>query len=145
MNIYLDIVAEQEFFVEEGVCIGGDSPQGRFFAFFEQTEETAYFYAGDHASAEEPIQDAVHIYNVASVTDKDKPSVAKVGWSADGLKAMLVINAYPHAIFDFSIKQGYCRTAFPPPEMGSSQDWSRQSHHEWSDDALELFNVPIAE
>ena len=43
----------------------------------------------------------MHIYNVASVTDKDKASTVRIGWTADGCKVVLLINDYPHAVFDF--------------------------------------------
>lgn len=143
MNIHLFIVAEQECYVGTDVRIGGESPEASFFAFFEQNEETAYFYAGDRAYKEDPIRDAVHIYDVANVADKEKPSIVKIGWSADSQKVILIIDGYPHAIFDFSSQQGYCRTAFPPPEIGSTHDWSRQSRHEWDDAMLGLFDTPL--
>ncbi len=78
--------------------------------------------------------DALHIYNVANVTDRAKPSVVQLVWSRDGLKAALLINRYPHAVFDFESRRGYCRTGFPPPD----KIWTQHSH-EWSDDAQELF------
>lgn len=51
------------------------------------------------------------------------------------MKAGLFINRYPHAIFDFTAKRGYCRTNFPPP----SKEWSSfYENHEWDDNAVDL-------
>ncbi|HET8637775.1 MAG TPA: DUF2251 domain-containing protein, partial [Acidobacteriaceae bacterium] len=69
-----------------------------------------------------------------SVTDKHLPSEIKIGWSVDSQKVVLLINGYPHAVFDFSAKHGYCRTGFPPPAHDSG--WTG---HGWSEDSLELF------
>jgi len=55
-------------------------------------------------------------------------------WSQDGLKAALLVNRYPHAVFDFAARRGYCRTGFPPPVS----DWSGHDHA-WDDRVLELF------
>jgi hypothetical protein len=77
----------------------------------------------------------MHIYNVANVVDRDKPSQVEVVWSDDGSKCALLINGYPHAAFDFSARHGYCRTNFPNlrnPEDGS---WV-QADHSWSDEAV---------
>ena len=104
-------------------------------AVFEDDGETGYFYAVDRSVREQPIQDALHIYNVASVTDKVRPSTVKIGWADDGLKAVLLINDYPHAVFDFAAQQGYCRTGFPPPGVGP---WSQQGH-EWNEACIALF------
>ena len=49
--------------------------------------------------------------------------------------AALIINNYVHAVFDFESKKGYCRTGFPPPAKG----WS-ENGHEWNECAIELFN-----
>ncbi|WP_312414887.1 DUF2251 domain-containing protein [Comamonas sp.] len=114
--------------------IQGNAPEGSYAAVFEDDGDTAYFYALDFANAEQPIQNALHIYNVADVSDKHLPSEVTMGWSTDGSKVVLLINGYPHAVFDFAAKHGYCRTAFPPPDADSG--WSG---HDWSDDAVELF------
>jgi hypothetical protein len=76
----------------------------------------------------------MHIYDVAQVVDRDKPSLVQLVWSGDGLKAALVINRYPHAVFDFEARRGFCRTGFPPP----NPNWCTNDHA-WDDMALELF------
>lgn len=133
MPIYL--AAEQELIVGRANVIEAPAQEGSFVVVFEDDEETGYFYALDTSASENPIQDALHIYNVDEVTDREKPSTIKIGWSVDHRKAVLLINDQPHAIFDFAGKQGYCRTAFPPPVGGG---WSEQGHG-WNDEALKLF------
>jgi hypothetical protein len=73
----------------------GDSPGGRFSAFFEDHGDTGYFYALDLERADDQILDAVQVYNVANVVDADPPSELSIIWSADGLKCALLINGYP--------------------------------------------------
>ncbi|MFV0928668.1 DUF2251 domain-containing protein [Pseudomonas palmensis] len=133
MPIYL--AAEQELIVGQATVVEAPAQEGAFVVVFEDDEETGYFYALDTTATDNPIQDALHIYNVDEVTDRQKPSTVKVGWSMDHSKAVLLINDRPHAVFDFTGKQGYCHTAFPPP-VGNG--WSEQGH-EWNGDALKLF------
>lgn len=137
----VQLVAEETITVGTPTVVEGPSPSQPYGVVFEDDGDTAYLYGLDFtrtadASGGEanPIVDALHIYNVANVTDSAKPSVVQLVWSQDGLKAALLINRYPHAIFDFAAKRGYCRTGFPPP----SKHWSAEGH-EWSDEAQELF------
>jgi hypothetical protein len=132
----IQVTAEAQLFVGRASVIEGKSPDNDFLAVFEDDEDTGYFYAVDTSAAGNPIQDAVHIYNVRAVMGRDKPSSVKIGWSTDSKKAVLLINDYPHAIFDFEAQRGYCRTAFPSPD--SSSNW-RKHGHEWTDDAVQLF------
>jgi hypothetical protein len=76
----------------------------------------------------------VQIYVVHSVVDKDRESVAEIVWSADGMKAALLINGYSHAIFNFAERFSYCRTGFPTPPP----DWGRG---QWSEDLLKWFSA----
>mgnify|MGYP003576496887 FL=1 len=125
---------------KQGIRVGmpdqvhGDAPDGAYSAVFEDDGDTGYFYALDHAHGGQPIQNALHIYNVANVSDRHLPSEVEIGWSLDSAKVALLINGYPHAVFDFASKQGYCRTGFPPPSSHSG--WKG---HEWSDECLALF------
>jgi hypothetical protein len=119
-----------------------DSPAGRFSAFFEDDGETGYFYAFDQQRGpENPIVDAVHIYDVANVTDAHRPSKLSIVWSADGDKCALLINNFPHAAFDFTARRGYCRTNFP--NFRDSEIWIR-SDHSWSEKAIEWLRVDYA-
>ena len=132
----IQITAEEELLVGSETVVEAESPDGELLAVFEDDKDTGYFYAVDPNAKGNPIQDAVHIYNVNSVTDRSVPSTVKIGWSSDSKKVVLLINGYPHAVFDFEACRGYCRTAFPPPD--ASSPWGKYSH-EWSDDAVQLF------
>lgn len=133
MPIYL--AAEQVLNVGQALVVEAPAQEGAYVVVFEDDEDTGYLYALDTQSQDNPIQDAMHIYNVADVSDRTKPSTIKIGWSLDHTKAVLLINDHPHAIFDFQAKQGYCRTGFPPPADNS---WSVKGH-DWDDAALGLF------
>lgn len=133
MPIYL--AADSELFPGTELVAEAPAQQDAYVVVFEDDGETGYFYALDTSCAENPIQDALHIYNVEQISDRDKASQVKIGWSEDHLKAVLLINDFPHAIFDFQAKRGYCRTGFPP---AVGKGWSEQGH-EWTDDALQLF------
>ena len=128
------VTAKQTIRIGEPMHVQGDAPEGSHSAVFEDDGDTGYFYALDYGSDGQPIQNALHIYNVANISDKHLPSEIKVGWSVDNEKVVLLINDYPHAVFDFSSKRGYCRTGFPAPARDSG--WIG---HEWSDESLELF------
>jgi len=62
------------------------------------------------------------------------PSQAQIVWSEDGLKAALLINRYPHAVFDFAGRRGYRRSGFPAPDP----NWTKFDHA-WDDSAQEFF------
>lgn len=130
----VQVTAEATITVGKAMTIKGKSPSQPFSVVFEDDGDTGYLYALDLQRQENPIVDALHIYNAASVSDREKPSIVQLVWSLDGLKACLLINRYPHAIFDFQSCRGYCRTGFPPP----SRIWPQQSHA-WDDAAQELF------
>jgi len=112
-----------------------DSPGGRFSAFFEDEGETGYFYAVDPALTPDAIVDAVQIYSVSNVVDRERPSTASIVWSPDESRCALLINGYPHAVFDFHAKRGYCRTNFPNFANPVVAGWL-QSDHSWSEDAI---------
>jgi hypothetical protein len=128
------ITVEQLISVGKPVVINGRSPITMFAVVFEDDGTTGYFYGLDASNNDSPVLDALHIYNVANISDRNIPSKVQILWSADGLKSALLINDYPHAVFDFQAKRGYCRTGFPPP----SNSWSANGHN-WNDSAMELF------
>lgn len=111
----IQVTAEETISIGASAVVEGPAPEGRCVAVFEDDGDTGYFYAVDPSAGGNPIQDAVHIYNVANVADRDAPSVVQIGWSADSRKVVLLINGHPHAVFDFESKRGFCRTGFPPP------------------------------
>ncbi|QQS10326.1 MAG: DUF2251 domain-containing protein [Phycisphaerales bacterium] len=97
------------------------SPKGDWAVVFEDDGETAYLYA-TRVKADGSlggILDALHIYNVAQVTDKEKPSRLVLGWSRSGEAAVCLINGYPHAIYDMGSKRATNRTGFPPIDKKS--------------------------
>ncbi|MBK8980609.1 MAG: DUF2251 domain-containing protein [Planctomycetes bacterium] len=123
--------------VEQGkpgdeLLLGSQPEDGRAAVVFEDDGETGYFYACESVNG--PILDALHIYNVASVTDRDRPSEYKIGWSPSGRQAVLMINGYPHAVFDFDRQKGWCRNGFPP----SNEKWSLDGH-DWDESCLAAF------
>ena len=130
----VELVAESTIIVGKPMTLEGPSPLAKFGVLFEDDGETAYLYGLDFANEENPIVDAMHIYNVAQVADRTKPSQVQLVWSTDGLKAALLIYKYPHAIFDFAARRGYCRTGFPPAD----ERWT-DFDHSWDDRAIELF------
>jgi hypothetical protein len=129
-----DLVAEQMITVGEPVVVEAPSPKSRYSVVFEDDGDTAYLYGLDHSQKKDPIVDALHIYDAENVTDRSILSKLQLVWSKDGVKAALLINGYPHAIFNFKDQRGYCRTGFPSP----SKTWSAEGHA-WDDEALELF------
>jgi len=126
--------AEQSFLVGAETFVSSKSPSNEYGVFFEDDGDTGYFYGMDLSRDTDQIVDALHIYNVASVVDRHKPSTARIEWSDDGLKSALFINNYAHAVFDFAGKRSYCRTNFPAPDA----KWTSFGH-EWSDSALVPF------
>lgn len=134
----LTIVAKESLRAGQPLVVDADSPAGRYVAVFEDDGEAAYFYAID-ADIEDgsPVQDALHVYDAADVTDAHLASTVEIGWSDDGLKALLLINDHPHAAFDFARRQGWCQTGFPAG--ASASGWSLASR-EWSEDVEALFD-----
>ncbi len=130
----LILVASETITVGKTVVIEGRSPSHPFGIVFEDDGSTAYLYGLDYGRQDNPIVDARHIY-VADVSDREKPSVVQLVWSQDGLKSALLINTYPHAVFDFESCRSYCRTGFPPR---ATSGWERGGH-DWSDAVQALF------
>ena len=120
--------------VGEETTVGADSSQERYSTFFEDDGETGYFYAWDSEKEGNHICDALHIYSVRSVVDKDRTSELQIGWSEDGLKSALLLNGDVHAVFNFSVKRGFCRNDASP----ANKDWT-QYGHEWNDEAIRAF------
>ena len=129
------ISIENSFTVGQDTFIDSISPAKAYAVMFEDNRETGYFYAANTEPALQ-ILDALHIYNVVSVVDKEKPCTIQIIWSDDGLIASLLINSYCHAIFDFDKRAGYCRNGFP--EISSA--WTRDKKRLLTDDLInEIF------
>lgn len=129
------LVAEQDFRISLNFVLRGPAPEGSYLAVLESDGETGYFYALD-SSRGQPFQDGCLIWNQDSA--EDKPYTAKIYWSKDNSKALLTINDYPNAIFDFHHRTGCCRTGYPP-QLGPG--WSPNGH-EWQESMLADFLPP---
>jgi hypothetical protein len=129
------VVSQSSLHVGQPTSIEAASPTCPLGVVFEDDGETGYLYALEFERAENPICDALYIYNADNVVDRETPSVVKLAWSVDGQKALLLINDYPHAVFDFERRRGFCRSGFPPPDS----TWTSHTH-DWDDAAIELFS-----
>jgi hypothetical protein len=133
--VILDL--EETFTVGHDTFFDSVSPISSFGVTFEDDLTTGYFYAVD-TKPDLQILDALHIYNVADVTDKDKPSKIQIAWSDNGKIASLLINGYCHAIFDFENEAGFCRNGFPE----SNEKWTRKQDRTLTDDMInEIFST----
>ena len=122
---------EEIFTVGEETLFRSLSPTSPFGVLFEDDLTTGYFYAIDK-QADLDILDALHIYNVADVIDRNKPSKIQIFWTDNGDIVSLLINNYCHAIFDFKNKAGYCRNAFPE----SNRDWVQVKNRNLTDSLI---------
>jgi hypothetical protein len=113
-------VGREDFF-------GVDSLDGKFSAIFEDDGDTGYFY-GLENGRDDPILDALHIYNVAQVTDPDAVYPTEIRWDKSGSRAGLFIDGKCHAVFDFTLRRAVCRTGFPPATgaFASSHEWDER-------------------
>jgi hypothetical protein len=124
-------------FEEHNIQVGQDTwiasvAENNYAVVFEDNTETGYFYALSLAPTQ-TILDALHIYNVSAVKDKQKPSLIKILWTEDRQMAFLSINGYYHAVFDFKNQAGYCRNGFP----NANQHWTRVQERTLTDTLLE--------
>ena len=120
---------------EETIMIGKDclidsSIESSNTVIFEDDGQTGYFYAVERGD-EMRILDALHIYNVQNVKDRDLPSIIKILWTEDFNQAFLSINDYIHAVFDFEKKAGYCRNGFP-----EANAWTKIQERTLTDELL---------
>lgn len=118
---------------------------GRYGAIFEIDDETGYLYALDFKNQEQPIQDAVHLFNIAELGKRRRknPARLRLVWSKSGYRLRLEIDAVILAVLDFDGCRACCRTGFPPV-CGSG--WSPEGHA-WRNELLAAFDdlVPGAE
>jgi hypothetical protein len=90
---------------------------GERSVIFEDDGTTGYFYAV-RPGAELEMLDALHVYDVANVTDRQIPVTVQIFWDETESAAVLLINGYGHALYDFQRSAGFCRNAFPPASNG---------------------------
>jgi hypothetical protein len=96
----------------ESTAVGGERG-----VVFEDDGITGYFYAV-RPGAEMEILDALHVYDVASVADRQIPVAVQIFWDENRTAAVLLINGHSHALYDFQRSAGFCRTASPPARNG---------------------------
>ena len=125
----------QSFLPGDDTWYASDAPVGEHSVVFEDNGETGYFYAVERGADGMQILDAVQIYAVRNVVDREIPSEVEVAWTDSGDRAALYLNSHPHAVFDFRARRGYCRSGFPPPPQTG---WSIQGHA-WDDAVLKPF------
>jgi len=82
-------VTKETLNVGSTAVVQSDSSIGRYQTVFEDDGETGYFYALDTEKSDNPIVDALHIYNVESVTDREKPSELHIVWSVVGRRPVM--------------------------------------------------------
>ncbi len=121
-----------------------DSTTVPWTVVFEDEGIAGYLYACDRSreTHEESILDAMLIYNVSSLQDRERQRLASVEWSRDGLRAVLYLDGTAQALFDFEMHTGYCRTNFPNFLEQGGETW-RKSTHAWSDEALQRFESAL--
>ena len=103
-----------------------------FAAVFEDDGESAYFYGLDTRLGAQPVLDAVHVYNVGALRDRQALNDVEIRWSKDQHRVALLLNGQPHAAFDFAKHRAYCRSNFPP-----SSSWS-EGGHAWEEGAVDF-------
>jgi hypothetical protein len=92
---------------------------GERSVIFEDDGTTGYFYAV-RPGAELEMLDALHVYDVANVTDRQIPVTVQIFWDETESAAVLLINGHGHALYDFQRSAGFCRNAFPPARNGQT-------------------------
>jgi hypothetical protein len=117
--------------------ISSISPFREFRVVFEDDGEAGYFYALN-VPQDEKILDLMNIYTVDQMSDPLMHRNVQIIWAKDGLKVLLTINGYPHAVFDFKERRGYCRTNYPNVPSIESQSW-QSDDHSWSESIMEVF------
>jgi hypothetical protein len=78
----------------------------------------------DSRRTDQPILDALHVYDAAGVADGAQASALQIAWTQDGNAAALLINGYAHAMFNFQAPRAMCASGFPPDSpYVATHDW----------------------
>ena len=94
-----------------------DAPSKRYSVVFEDDGDTGYFYGLDPEAQEaagNPIVDALHLYTVADVADRETAYPIEIRWAQDRNRVGVFIAGRCQAVFDFDEKRAVCRSGFPP-------------------------------
>jgi hypothetical protein len=100
----------------DNYLLSSPAAHGNFEIMFEDDGATGYIYAIRNRPGPE-LLDALHIYNVEDIADRQVPVTAQIIWNETEDAAGFIINGYCHALYDFRQQAGSCRTAFPPPRQ----------------------------
>lgn len=94
--------------------LSSTATHGQYEVMFEDDGTTGYFYALRNRP-EPTLLDALHIYNVEDIADRQVPVLAGIIWNEAEDAAAFILNGYCHALYDFRQQAGFCRNGFPPP------------------------------
>jgi hypothetical protein len=124
--------------------LSSNSQRGPWTVVFEDEGVAAYCYACDrsHETQEAAIMDAMLVYNVSALEDRERERLAAVQWSGDGWRAVLYLDGVAQALIDFQIRQSFCRTNFPNFMEDAGSRW-RTASHAWDPARLEQFEAEI--
>jgi hypothetical protein len=124
----MNLGAEQQFLVgeppegETELVIASFPPASKGLgAVFEDDGTTGYFYVVDQGGEDMEMLDALHIYDVADVTDKQEPVTAQIFWNEEENAVALILNGTCHALYDVKRQAGFCRNAFPEAKNGQTE------------------------
>jgi hypothetical protein len=99
------------------ILLESTTAAGERSVIFEDDGTTGYFYA-IRPGAELEILDALHVYDVANIADRQIPVTVQIFWAENRAAAVLLINGHSHALYDFERSVGFCRNAFPAARNG---------------------------
>lgn len=111
-----------QLLIGKGYRNGSHSTQfEQLVVMFEDDGETGCFYAMDLDQKAQPVVDCLLVYRVSDIEANTLPEPRRleICWSENGLQAFLLINGYPHAVFDFRQFVGYNHSQLPEVELGS--------------------------
>ena len=74
----------QSFVPGDETWYASDAPVGHHSVVFEDDGDTGYFYAVERCGEELKILDAVQIYAVRNVVDREIPSELEITWARSG-------------------------------------------------------------
>jgi hypothetical protein len=131
-------VVQRLIFIGAKTSITSLSPLGEVRVVFEDDGEAACFYALNAPLQDEKILDLLNIYTVDQISNPEIPRNVQIVWSKDGLRALLTIDAYPHAVFDFKERRGYCRTNYPNVLQSENESW-QSDDHSWNEAIMKVF------
>lgn len=121
----LHLTLDDKLFIGKGIQVGTHSTAHDHLAvIFEDDGETGYFYALDTNNLNQPVVDSLHVYNVSAAEEPENPRKLQICWDETGYQAFLMINDYPHAMFDFNTLVGYNHSKKPEPDLITM--WSRE-------------------